>query len=95
MVHMWSKFRIAFLPHVPGHGRRGLGCLDVEYAGDKEEEGQARRPPATIVTPAHLDRATFLPPRACAVTVPSVSSRPDISILATDASTQSGIQEVE
>jgi hypothetical protein len=47
------------------------------------------------VTPAHLDRVTFLPPRACAVTVPSVSSRPDISILATDASTQSGIQEVE
>ena len=52
-------------------------------------------PTATIATPAHLDRVTFLPRRARAATVPSVSSRPDISISATAASMQSGIQKVE
>ncbi len=29
MVYMWSKFWIAFLPHVPGHGQQVLGRLDV------------------------------------------------------------------
>ena len=52
-------------------------------------------PTATIATTAHLDRATFPPQRARAATVPSVSSRPDISISATAASMQSRIQKVE
>jgi len=33
---------------VMADGQRGLGRLDVEYASDEEEEGQARHPPTRV-----------------------------------------------